>query len=164
MAKQQDTQKPVIMNFRDVDAEAAVRAQSALQSGQNTPLKVPAGVKSTIDKKGTERWRWTEQPTVVEAYRSTTKKGLMDATIILKIRQSENAGNRVYGHFYMNMSVPVPDNHEFMNDKSLGAIQSALVAVALIKPGQAVRGSILDKMFPPKGQPGTQSPLNDKAV
>jgi hypothetical protein len=88
----------------------------------------------------------------------------MDATIILKIRQSENAGNRVFAHFYMNMSVPVPENHEFMNDKSLGAIQSALVAVNLLKPGTAVRGSVLDKMFPPKGQPGTASPLNNKAV
>jgi len=163
MAKEQKQQALPVHNFRDIDNEAVSRAATALSGFQ--PLKVPAGTKASVDKKGIQRWRWAERGTIVEASRSTTKNGLLEVTVALKLRQSkDNAGARVYGRFYINTSAEVPKNHEFMNDKSNAAILSLLVVTGYVAPGGTVKGSILDKMFPAKGQPGTVSPLNNKAV
>jgi len=166
MAKQQKQHQatPVVPNFRDIDKEAAARAQAALAGGRQDPLKVPKGTKSSVDKKGIERWRWVEQATVIEAYRSVTKSGLLDVTVIIKVRQSENAGSRVFGHFYLNMGAQVPENHVGMNERSNGAIISLLTVTGFMPAGGELRGSLLDKMFPPKGQPGTSSPLNNKVL
>jgi hypothetical protein len=165
MAKQQKQQQaaPVVPNFRDMDKEATARAAAAIAGG-SPALKVPKGAKVSVDKKGTQRSRWQEQATVIEAYRSVTKSGLLDVTVILKIRQSENAGGRVFAHFYKNMSANVPENHVNMNERSDGAIQSLLTVTGFKPAGDEIRGSLLDKMFPPKGQPGTTSPLNSKVV
>jgi hypothetical protein len=163
MAKTQQQAAPVVPNFRDIDKEAATRASAAIAGG-NQALKVPKTAKVSVDKKGVKRSRWTEQATVVEAYRSVTKKGLLDVTVILKVRQSDNAGGRVFAHFYKNMSANVPENHVNMNERSDGAIISLLTVTGFLPAGGELRGSLLDKMFPPKGQPGAVSPLNNKVV
>lgn len=160
-------QTPVTPNFKDVDKEAAARAQAALAGGKQDPLKVPKTAKVSTDKNGIERSRWTEKLTVMTAYRSTTKKGLMDVTVVSKIRQSaekENTGKRVFAHFYINNSDDMPESHEAMNDRSTGSIITLLQATGFMPAGGTLRGTLLDKMFPSKGQPGASSPLNGKSL
>ncbi len=166
MAKHsQSKSAPVVPNFKDVDKEASARAQAAIAGGKQDPLKTPKGAKTSTDKKGVEYTRWAEHATITQAYRSITKKGLMDVTVIGKIRQSEkNTGSRVFGHFYLNMGTEVPEGHEAMNDRSNGAIITLLQATGYMPAGGTLRGSLLDKMFPSKGQPGVASPLNGKPV
>jgi hypothetical protein len=163
MAKQ--TQSPVVPDFKDVDKEATARAQAAIAGGRQDPLKAPKGAKSSTANNGVEYTRWTEHAVVSQAYRSVSKKGLMDVTVIVKIRQSEkNSGSRVFGHFYLNLSADVPENHVAMNDRSNGAIISLLQATGFMPAGGSLKGSLLNKMFPSKGQPGVSSPLNGKPV
>lgn len=164
MAKKEST-TPVVPDFKDVDKEASARAQAAIAGGKQDPLKVPKGAKSNPDKKGNTYTRWTERVTITSAYRSISKTGLLDVTVVAKIRQSEkNTGSRVFAHFYLNTSGSVPENHEGMNDRSNGAIITLLTATGFMPAGGTLKGSLLNKMFPSKGQPGTASPLNGKAV
>jgi len=165
MAKQKQ-QTPVAPNFRDVDAESVARAQAAVQSGNQPALKVPAGSKSSTDEKtGITYTRWSEHATITSAYRTTTKTGLLDVVVIAKLRQSEkNSGARVFGHFYQNLGEDISEGHEKMNDRSNGAIITALVAVGMMPTGGTLKGSLLDRMFPLKDKPGSSSPLNGKAL
>lgn len=156
---------PVVPNFKDVDKEASARAQAAIAGGKQDPLKAPKGAKVSTDKNGVQYTRWSERVTVMQAYRSVSKKRLLDVTVVAKIRQSDkNNGSRVFGHFYLNTSNDVSEGHEKMNDRSNGAIITLLSALTYMPKGGELRGSMLDKMFPSKGQPGTSSPLNGKAV
>jgi hypothetical protein len=165
MAKTQQKAAPVVPNFRDIDKEAAQRAQAALAGGKQPALKVPKGTKSSVDKNGTERWRWQEQVVILSADRSVAKSGLLQVNVNLKVRQSkENSGGRVYAKFYLNLAVPTPENHIGMNDRSNGAIMSLLTVTGFMPAGGELRGSLLDKMFPSQGQPGSTSPLNNKVV
>jgi hypothetical protein len=165
MAKQTKSSTPVTPNFRDVDRVATARAQAAVAGGKQDPLKVPAGAKTSTDKKGVEYTRWVERVTVTQAYRTITKKGLMNVVVVTKIRQSkENNGSRAFGHFYINHSPEMPEGHAEMNDRSMGALITLLTATGYMPAGGTLKGSMLDKMFPSKGQPGVASPLNGKAV
>ena len=164
MAKSQQTQKPIVPNFTDHDKEATKRAQAALAGGRQAPLKVPKSAKSSKDKNGVTYSRWTERVVITGAYRTVTESGLMDVVITAKIRQSENAGSSAWGHFYKTIGAPVKDGHEQMNDRSLGAIVTLLQATGFMPGGGALKGTLLDKMFPIKNQPGASSPLQDKAV
>jgi hypothetical protein len=163
MAKQNVT--PVTPSFKDVDKEATQRAQAAIAGGQQKPLKAPKGAKSDASK-GVTYTRWTERVTIQSAYRSTTQSNLLDAVVIVKVRQSkENTGEKVFGHFYLNLVNPSEKpGHEEMNDRSNGAIISLLVATGQMPVGGTLKGSLLDRMFPSKGQPGVTSPLNNKSV
>ena len=164
MAKSQKN-TPVTPNFKDVDKEATARAQASLQGGQQAPLKVPASAKVSMDKNGTQYSRWSEKMTVQSAYRSTAKSGLMDVTVIAKIRQSkDNDGAKVFSHYYLNLGTDVSDGHQTMNDRSMGALVSLLTATGYMPTGGTLRGSLLDKMFPSKGQPGSTSPIDGKSV
>lgn len=165
MAKEQKT--PVAPKFKDVDKEAASRAQAALAGGRQDPLKVPKTAAVSTDKNGVEYSRWNERLQITAAYRSVTKKGLMDVVVSGKIRQSsvkDNTGKRVFGHYYLNMASDIPETHEQMNDRSTGAIMTLLQATGFMPEGGTLKGSLLDKMFPEKGKPGTASPLNGKAA
>jgi len=164
MAKQ--TVSPVTPAFKDVDKEATARAQAALAGGNQEPLKAPKSAKVSTDKKGVEYRRWSERVVVQSAYRTTTKTGLLDVVVIAKIRQSEekeNTGRKVFGHGYLNTG-ELKDGHEGMNDRTNGYMISLLVATGFMPAGGTLRGSLLDKMFPAKSQPGTASPLNSKSV
>lgn len=165
MAKQNST-KPVTPDFFDVDKEASARAQAAIAGGFRGALTVPKSAKVSQDKKGlTEYRRWSERVVITSAYRTTTQTGLLDVTVVAKIRQSDdNAGATVFGHFYLNMSRPVPANHEGMNDRSMGAIISLLQATGYMPAGGVLKATVLNKMFPLKNQPGAASPLNTKAL
>lgn len=167
MAKQtQKGSKPVVPDFtKDVDKEATARAQAALAGGRQDPLKVPKNSKVSTDKNGVQYTRWSERITITSAYRTVTGTGLMDVTVIGKIRQSEkNSGSKVFGHFYLNHSEEIPEGHEQMNDRSYGSIISLLQATKFMPKGGELRASLLNKVFPPKGQPGAVSPLSNKPV
>lgn len=157
-----------IPGFRNVDKEAAVRAQAALAGGKQDPLTPPKGAKRDTGKNGVTYTRWTEKGVIQKVYRSTTEKGLLDAAVVVKIRQSptkENTGKKAWGHFYMNVTNPESvKGHEEMNDRSNGAIISLLQATGFMPKSGVLTGAVLDKMFPPKDQPGTSSPLDNKAV
>lgn len=164
MAKTQQ-KTPAAPNFKDWDKEATARARAAVAGGKQDPLKPPKDSKVSVDKNGVQYTRWSEHVTITSAYRSTSKSGLMDVTVVAKIRQSEkNTGSRVFGHFYQNTADEIPEGHETMNDRSMGSLITLLVATGFMPAGGSLRGSLLDKMFPSKGQPGVSSPLNGKAV
>ena len=155
---------PVVPNFKDVDKAAVQAAQAAVAGGRQDPLVVPASAKVSQSDSATYS-RWTERGVVQQAYRSVTKKGLLDVTVIVKIRQSEkNNGRKVFAHFYLNNSADASESHEQMTERSIGAITTLLVATNFMPAGGALKGSVLDKMFPQKGQPGTSSPLVGKPV
>lgn len=163
-AKQEGT-KQVVPNFKDVDKAATQAAQAAVAGGRQDPLIVPQGAATSEDSKGTKYARWTERATVQQAYRSVTKKGLMDVVVITKLRQSEkNNGRKVFSHFYINNGEDISESHESMNERSIGAIATLLVATGFMPAGGALKGTLLDKMFPQKGQPGTASPLAGKSA
>jgi hypothetical protein len=166
MAKQtQKTGTPVVPNFRDVDKAAVAAAQAAVAGGRQDPLVVPQGARVTDSDKGSRYSRWTEHAVVQQAYRSITKNGLLDVAVIVKIRQSEkNNGRKVFAHFYQNNSDTIPEKHEMMNERTLGAIATLLVATGFMPAGGSLKGTLLDKMFPQKGQPGTASPFVGKAI
>lgn len=166
MAKAAKGNTPVAPNFKDVDKVAAARAAAALAGGKQDPLKTPKDAKISIDKNGVQYTRWNESVTITSAYRSVTKTGLMDVVVVAKIRQSEkNTGARVFGHFYLNMgNEDLSEGHQIMNDRSNGAIITLLTASGFMPSGGALKGSLLDKMFPSKGQPGVSSPLNGKSM
>lgn len=156
-----------IPGFRDVPKESVDRAAAALAGGNQDPLKVPANASTSVDGKGVERSRWTESVLITNAYRSVTKKGLMDVVIKGKIRQSktkENTGRTVFGHFYKNMAADVPENHVGMNERSDGAIHTFLIATGLMPSSGSIKASLLEKLFPQENAPNANSPLRDKVV
>jgi hypothetical protein len=162
-----DTAKRPVPNFKDVDKSATQAAQAAVQGGRQDPLTVPSTANVSQDQKGTTYSRWTERSSVQQAYRSVTKNGLLDVTVVVKLRQSpteKNNGRKVFSHFYINNQDEVPEKHENMNERSIGSIVTLLVATGYMPAGGALKGSMLDKMFPQKGQPGTASPLVGKSV
>jgi len=167
MAKKQEQtgSTPVVPNFKDVDKAATQAAMAAVSGGRQDPLVVPANAALSEDKKGVKYSRWTERAVVQQAYRSVTKKGLLDVTVLVKIRQGDkNNGRKVFSHFYISNAENIQENHVEMNERSIGAIGTLLIATGFMPAGGALKGSLLDKMFPQKGQPGTASPLVSKSA
>lgn len=168
MAKQAQTKNgstPIVPNFRDVDKAAVAAAQAAVTGGRQDPLVIPTDARVSTSDKGVTYSRWSERGVITQAYRSVTKSKLMDVTVITKLRQSkDNAGRTVFSHFYINNGDNISEGHESMNERSLGAITTLLIATSYMPAGGALKGTLLDKMFPQKGQPGTSTPLAGKAV
>lgn len=163
--KKSDEKKIVVPDFRDVDKKAVEAAQAAVAGGKQDPLTPPASAKTSTDSKGTTYTRWAERAVVQQAYRTVTPKGLMDVTVLLKVRQSDkNAGRKVFAHFYINNDTDLSEGHESMNERSIGAITTLLQATDFMPSGGSLKGTLLNKMFPSKGQPGTASPLVSKSV
>lgn len=155
---------PVVPNFKDVDKAAVAAAQAAVAGGRQDSLKVPAGAKVSEGDRGS--WtRWAEHAVVQSASRGFAKSGLMEVKVMVKLRQSaDNNGRRVFANFYINLAEDISEGHERMNERSMGALTTLLVATNFMPAGGALKGTLLDKMFPLKGQPGTASPLNGKPV
>jgi hypothetical protein len=150
--------KLITPNFKAVDKESVARARGALKGGAVAPLTVPENARRSESKKGDKSYaRWTEQVTITQAYRGVTGKGLMDVTLVHTIRQSDepkNNGRTFFAHFYINTSADVPENHEQMNDKSMGAIITLLEATGLMPPSGTLAPALLASLFPEKGKPG----------
>ena len=147
--------KPVTPNFKDVDKEATERARGAVQGGKSDPLIVPEDARFSEDKKGKKYYRWNEQVLITAAYRTVSKKGLMDIVLAHKIRQSDdNTGKSFFAHFYMNNADELSEGHEQMNDRTLGALITLLEACKMMPAGGTLKASLLAKLFPEKGKPG----------
>lgn len=146
-------QKMTVPNFRDVDKEAVDRARAAVAGGKSDPLTVPADARVSTDKKGKVYHRWNEHVVITGAYRTVSKKGLMDVVIQHKIRQSDdNDGKTFFAHFYYNTGNDINEGHEQMNTRSDGAIITLMEAVGMTVT--TLKASVLAKLFPEKGKPG----------
>lgn len=164
MAKNTKGATPVAPNFKDVDKAAVAAAQAAVQGGRQAPLTPPADAR-TSEYEGSTYTRWPERGVVQQAYRTVAKSGLMDVVVITKIRQSKkNNGMKVWSHFYLNNGDDISEGHAKMNERTIGAITTLLVATGFMPAGGALKGSLLDKMFPQKNQPASASPLVNKPV
>ena len=153
--------KPVTPNFKNVDKEATERARGAVQGGKSDPLTIPEDARSSEDKKGKKYFRWNEQVVITAAYRTVSKKGLMDIVLAHKIRQSEdNTGKSFFAHFYLDNDDDVSEGHETMNDRTNGAIITLLEAIvdakgkSLMPASGTLPASLLANLFPEKSKPG----------
>lgn len=163
-----------IPDFIDIDAGTVSAAKAGLNgggAGWNIPEDV--AVRSKDGKNGEQHWRWPVAVTIEQAYRTVTKTGLLDAVIIVKARPGmPNEGQKEFLHFYINMAVLAGTEkdaeklkkHSGMTDNSVGAITTLLEAVELMPKSGGLKSSLLNMMFPAKGQPGAKSPLDGKSV
>jgi len=160
-----------IPDFVDVDAASVNLAKESLKG--NGGWGIPEGAKrGNDDKKGGKHYRWQEKVTVQQAYRGVAKSGLMDVTIVVKSRPgSPNENKNEFLHFYLNTSVMNKTanaedmkKHEGMTNQSLGAMATLVEAAGLMPKSGAFKASMLNLMFPAKGQPGAKSPLDGKSV
>lgn len=150
--------KLITPNFKDVDKESVQRARAAVQGGNQAPLTPPEGARASTDaKSGKEYIRWSESVTITAAYRTVTKKGLMDVVVAQKVRMSDepkNNGRSFFTHVYYNTSDEISEGHEKMNEKSEGVLVTLFEATGLMPTSGALKGSFLAVMFPEKGKPG----------
>jgi hypothetical protein len=152
---------------KGISKDSVQKAAATLAGGRQDPLTPPKDASSWVDKKGVQFKGWVEQIVITAAYRSVTRSGLMDVTIIGKIRQSkvkENTGKKVWGHFLQNTAAKLTEGHQMMNDLSEAKIVSFLTATKLITGAQDVTEVMLNKLFPAQNAPSANSPLLNKVV
>jgi len=160
-----------IPDFVDVDAASVNAAKDSLKGGGGWSIPETAK-RGNDDKKGGKHFRWQEKVTVQQAYRGVAKSGLMDVTIVVKSRPgSPNENKNEFLHFYlntlvMNKTATAEDmkKHEGMTNQSLGAMATLVEAAGLMPKSGAFKASMLNLMFPAKGQPGAKSPLDGKSA
>lgn len=163
-----------IPDFIDVNADAVASAEAAV-SQSSSGWVIPADVKVSdyVGKvKKMRHARWSESGTIKQAYRSVSKSGLMDVTLVVQSRTGmPNSGKSNFFHFYLSpqvLSGTASDEqltkHKFMTEQSLGAIASLLKAVSMFPSSGGFKASLLNMLFPPKGQPGSKSPLDGKSI
>jgi hypothetical protein len=169
-----EQQNLVIPDFIDVDASAVSAAEAGLQRS-GAGWAIPEGTKMSgfVGKtKKQNHGRWSEEGTVVAAYRSVTKTGLLDVTLQVQSRvgqPNENKSN--FFHLYINNAVLAGNGteeqvkkHGRMNEDSMGVVATLLKATGLFPQSGGFKASLLGMLFPPKGQPGASSPLIGKSV
>jgi len=163
-----DTNNMPVPDFGDEDAQAVQAAQNALSSGRNKPLAVPSD--ATIfksDKTDTTYKRFTEQVTIQQAYRSVTSAGdKIDVALQLRVRQSAvNSGRTFWAHFYIAPSAEgLNENQIEYREKQRGLVFSLVGALGLTPDSGRLTGSLLNLLFPQKGEPGSSSPLVQKSI
>lgn len=172
-AKKNDKQAQVeIPDFLDIDASAVAAAEASLggAKGWNIPEDAERG---KDDNKGGKHYRWACSITVEQAYRTVTKSGLIDVVIVAKARPGmPNENLREFLHFYANAKIlagqerneDVLKKHGNMTTQTIGALTTLIKAAELMPKSGALKGSLMNMMFPSKGQPGAKSPLDGKSV
>ncbi len=169
-----EQQNLIIPDFIDVDANAVSAAEAGLQRNGGG-WAIPEGTKMSgfVGKtKKQNHGRWTEAGTIATAYRTVTKTGLLDVTIQIQSRVGQpNEGSSNFFHFYINNAVLAGTaneeqtrKHGRMTEDSLGAIATLLKATGLFPQSGGFKASLLGMVFPPKGAPGSKSPLDGKSV
>ena len=163
-----------IPDFIDVNADAVASAEAAVsQSSSGWVIPPDTKISDYVGKtKKMRHARWSESGTIKQAYRSVSKSGLMDVTLSVQSRTGmPNAGKSNFFHFYLSpqiLSGTATDEqnakHKFMTEQSLGAIASLLKAVGMFPTSGGFKATLLNMLFPPKGQPGSKSPLDGKSV
>jgi len=157
-----------VPDFGDEDAQAVQAAQNALESGRNKPLAVPED--ATIfksDKSNTTYSRFVEQVTVQLAYRSVTNDGgKIDVALQLRVRQSaKNSGRSFWAHFYISPTTEGLNEKQVEYREKQRGLVFALIGATGFKPESGkLSGSLLNMLFPQKGEPGKSSPLVGKLV
>ena len=163
-----DTNNMPVPDFGDEDAQAVQAAQNALQSGRNKPLVVPeSAVIFHSDKSDVTYKRWTEQVAVQQAYRSVTQDGgKIDVALMLRIRQSEvNSGRTFWAHFYIAPTAEGLNEKQIeYREKQRGLVFSLVSALGFQPESGKLAGSLLNTLFPQKGEPGKASQLVGKTV
>jgi hypothetical protein len=167
-----DQNMPTIPDFMDLDPSACAAAEAAAKSGP-TGWSIPAGVvlSDPSGAKGKQHANWSEAATIEQAYRSVTKSGLLDITIVCKSRTGmPNESKKNWFHFYANMAcftgnaTPEQDQkHGAMTQRTIGAIITLCKATGLFPTNGGLQASLLNMLFPPKGQLGAKSPLDGKS-
>lgn len=165
-----------VPDFVDVDASAVLAAEAAAKdrASSTSGWNIPEDVKLS-DPKGVKKLRhgrWMERATINAAYRTVTSKGLIDVVVQLRSRTGEpNDGRSQFVHFYINPAVQngtadedTVKRHSGMNENSYGVLATLLRSTGLLPANGSLKGSLLNMMFPQKGQPGSSSPLVGKAV
>lgn len=160
-----------IPDFLDISPDVQAAAQAA--ANPQYVLKPPATAKSNKDKKDKVYERWTESAVIENAFRETTKTGLLSAVVALKVRTGmPNANARPYARHMLHPALMAgPTNnaelekkYRNMTDKSIYALTTLLQSTGLMPTEGGLKGSLLSFLFPPKGQPGASSQLRGKAV
>ena len=175
MAKKSTSDKQAqitIPDFVDVDPAAVTAAKDSLKGagGWSIPKSAKEGNK---DKKGGRHFRWQEVVTIQNAYRAVAKSGLMDVTLVVKSRPgSPNEGRNEFIHLYINAQLlagavkdkAIIEKHGNMNNQSIGTIATLAEATGLMPKTGGFKASLLNLLFPSKGQPGAKSPLDGKTL
>jgi len=157
-------------DFFDISDGAQKAAAAAMSQG--APLKVPADATSSTDKKGNVRSRWTEAAVIEGTWREGTKDGLIVAVVQLKVRAGfPNEHQRLWSRHSLNPRVMAgtatedeKKKHTFMNDNSINALSTLFSATGYASKTGGLKASVLQLMFPPKGQPGVNVPIVGKSV
>lgn len=162
-----------VPEFLDVDADACAAAEASAKQGV-AGWSIPEGVKigAPSGQKQQCHARWSESATITQAYRTVTKAGNLDVTLIALSRTGmPNENKKNFFHFYLDMTcfngTATEENerkHGRMTQQSIGAIATLLKATGLFPTAGGMRASLLNMMFPVKGQPGAKSPLDGKSV
>jgi hypothetical protein len=157
-----------VPDFADEDAQATQAAQNALSAGRNKPLAVPDdAVIFKSDKSDTTYSRFTEQVTIQNAYRSVTNDGgKIDVALQMRVRQSaKNSGRTFWAHFYIApTTVGLNENQIEYREKQRGLVFALVDAVGFMPEDKSLKGSLLNSLFPQKGEPGKSSPLVNQIV
>ena len=155
-------------DFDDDDAQAVQAAQNALQAGRNEPLKVPPSAEVFhSEKSDTTYSRFTEQVSIVKAYRSVNNAGdKMDVALQLRVRQSEvNSGRTLWAHFYIAFNTEgLNENQLEYREKQRGLMFGVIAACGFMPESGKLTGALKNKLFPQKGEPGAQSELVGRTV
>jgi len=157
-------------DFMDI-SEGAQKAAAAAMS-QGAPLRVPETAQVSTDKKGDVRSRWTEAAVIEGTWRDGTADGLIVAVVQLKIRAGfPNEHQRLWARHSINPRVmngtataDEKKKHEFMNNNSINALSTLFAATGFAPKAGGLKASVLQLMFPPKGQPGANVPIWSKSV
>lgn len=163
-----------VPDFIDVDASAVAAAEAGLQRGA-AGWAIPATVKVSGFSGKTKKQahaRWTEEGTIVQAYRSVTKTGLLDVALLISSRVGQpNEGKSNFFHFYINNAVlngtateEQQNKHGRMTKDSMGAISTLLRATGMFPQSGGFKASLLGMLFPPQNQPGAKTPLEGKTI
>lgn len=159
-----------IPDFLDISPEAQAAAAAAMSRKLNWDPPETAYV-STNEKNGDVYERWTEEVVVENAWRETTKGGLISAVVQIKSRPGNpNEHERTWGRHTMHPAVlartadsETTAKYSMMNDRAINAITTLLKSTGFSTEG-GLTGKLLNFIFPLKNAPGAKSPLIGKIV
>jgi hypothetical protein len=133
-------------------SKAAVEAAEAAESLQ---LKVPDSAVSKDVKSGDTEYRWPEMVTIKDAYVKDNPKNPEHTVFFLQLQVgpgSVNKGKLVFANHYMNYDQLQAGEPSFMNDRTVSALKSLLIAGGIpVTAGSDLPAETLMAIFPEKG-------------
>lgn len=157
----------------DVTGDASAEADAALDP-QPTP---PADCAVAEDKKGNKYERWAETVKIENTSMGRSPKGHTSFLIEAKILPNgtpgqKNVGKRIYTRLAVSFSTleaqrtgqEVDSNMVFMNNRSIGTLQSLLRATGYAPTEPGLKAALLKALFPLESDPIKNTPLIGKTV